>query len=493
MKQLIYQISALCGLFFYFTDCVGQTYPKVALAGDYPDPTIVRDGKDYYMTHSPFLNAPGLLIWHSTDLEHWEPVCRALPDVPGLGYAPDLVEYKGRFYIYFPASGTNYVIWADKITGPWSKPIDLKVGKIDPGHAVGEDGKRYLFSSGGNRIKLTDDGLATEGIMENVYTGWDFPKKWQTEGKWLESPKIIKHGEYFYLTCAEGGTAGPPTSHMVISARSKNINGPWENSPYNPIVHTYSADEPWWSKGHGTLIDDVNGNWWIVYHAYKKGFYTLGRYTLVEPIEWTKEGWFKLASRPSKKLSSKLQHSGFNLSDPFAGKDPGLQWTLWRQRNTLGVQLSNNSLYMEGKGTSPANGRILLCIPTDTSYRTEVTIATQPGSTGGLLLFYNDKAFTGITADTQQITFYDPSGITKTFPRSVAGPIRLRIDNHQEHCSFSLSDDGRNWRIVADNIVVSALQHNNYKGFLALRIGLFASGQAQVKFNDFSYSSNKAQ
>lgn len=32
-----------------------QEYPKVILPGDYPDPSILRDGKDYYMTHSPFL------------------------------------------------------------------------------------------------------------------------------------------------------------------------------------------------------------------------------------------------------------------------------------------------------------------------------------------------------------------------------------------------------------------------------------------------------
>ena len=37
-------------------------FPKVILAGDYPDPTILRDGKDYYMTHSPFYYAPGFLI-----------------------------------------------------------------------------------------------------------------------------------------------------------------------------------------------------------------------------------------------------------------------------------------------------------------------------------------------------------------------------------------------------------------------------------------------
>ena len=28
-------------------------FPRVILPGDYPDPTILRDGEDYYMTYSP--------------------------------------------------------------------------------------------------------------------------------------------------------------------------------------------------------------------------------------------------------------------------------------------------------------------------------------------------------------------------------------------------------------------------------------------------------
>ena len=67
-----------------------KDFPKVILAGDYPDPTILRDGKDYYMTHSPFYYAPGFLIWHSQDLEHWEPVCRAMAQWEGSAMAPDL-------------------------------------------------------------------------------------------------------------------------------------------------------------------------------------------------------------------------------------------------------------------------------------------------------------------------------------------------------------------------------------------------------------------
>lgn len=95
-------------------------------------------------------------------------------------------------------------------------------------------------------------------------------------------PKLTYRNGYYYLTSAQGGTAGLATSHMVVSARSKHITGPWENSPYNPVVHTYSAADDWWSKGHGTLVDDVDGNWWIFYHAYAKEYHTLGRSTLME-------------------------------------------------------------------------------------------------------------------------------------------------------------------------------------------------------------------
>jgi len=37
-------------------------------AGDYADPSILRDGNTYYMVHSSFEYYPGLLIWKSNDL-----------------------------------------------------------------------------------------------------------------------------------------------------------------------------------------------------------------------------------------------------------------------------------------------------------------------------------------------------------------------------------------------------------------------------------------
>ena len=58
--------------------------------------------------------------------------------------------------------------------------------------------------------------------------------------KAVEGLNVKKVGEYYYLFVAEGGTAGPPTSHMVVLARSKNIMGPWENAPSFKCNHPSS-------------------------------------------------------------------------------------------------------------------------------------------------------------------------------------------------------------------------------------------------------------
>jgi len=475
-------------LLFVFGTLSAIEYPHVILRGDYPDPSIVREGEDYYMTHSPFVYSPGFLIWHSKDLINWEPICRALTNHAGSAMAPDLVKYKNRFYIYYPAAGTNWVIWADYIRGPWSKPVDLKVTYIDPGHSVGEDGKRYLHLSGGHVVQLADDGLSVVGEVKEIYKGWDFPSHWITEGKWLESPKITKKGDYFYLTTAEGGTAGPATSHMVVSARSKSILGPWENSPYNPIVHTYSSDEQWWSKGHGTLIDDVNGNWWLVYHAYENGFYTLGRQTLIEPVQWTADGWFRSVKRatPIEPKGNPVKH-GMKLSDNFNGKELSLQWTSWYNYDAKTVALKNNSLYLSGKGNNPQDARLLLTTATDKSYETQVEVTLNEGSTGGLLLFYSEKAFAGISCDGKQFTIYENAEKQTSRPNNFGNHFFLKIRNTRNLCDILVSKDNQNWDTLQSGLDVSEMHHNKYLGFFALRIGLMAAGKSEVKFNDFRY------
>lgn len=483
MKKLLILILS-CFLF----GAKAQEFPKTILPGDYPDPSILRDGEDYYMTHSPFYYAPGFLIWHSRDLTHWEPVCRAIPEYSGSAMAPDLVKHNGRFYIYYPAAGTNWVSWADDIRGPWSKPVDLKIGGIDPGHLADAEGKRWLYTNNGWITPLTDDGLARTGESRKVYDGWTYPKQWETEGMYLESPKLTYHNGYYYMTSAQGGTAGPATSHMVTSARAKSPLGPWENSPYNPIVHTYSASDNWWSKGHGTLVDDVNGNWWIVYHAYANGYHTLGRFTLIEPVEWTADGWFHTKPTAIFPKSSKRTYKSMTLSDNFDEDKLGLQWTFWKEYALDALTIGEHSLRVEGKGNTPADGRLLLITPTDKNYQVETEVNVGRGNTAGLLLYYNEKAYAGVVSDGKTFTVYLNAETKRTIPNRIGKHFHIRLHNKGNRVNMQASLDGKQWEdLTSDAVDVSGMHHNNYGGFYALRPALASIGKGNAEFRRFRY------
>src|SRR6476620_8900755 len=83
------------------------TFLNPIVAGDHPDPTILKDGGDYYMTFSSFEAYPGLVIWHSRDLVNWAPIGPALSDPLGSVIASDLVKHAGKYYIYIPSGGIH--------------------------------------------------------------------------------------------------------------------------------------------------------------------------------------------------------------------------------------------------------------------------------------------------------------------------------------------------------------------------------------------------
>jgi len=478
-------------------------YLNPIVPGDHPDPTILKDGKDYYMTFSSFSSYPGIVIWHSRDLVNWVPVGPALRKNIGSIWALDLTKFDGRYFIYIPAIAKGggfkiYAIWADRIAGPWSDPIDVGIaGCIDPGHIVGEDGKRYLFVNGIRKVQLTDDGLRAAGPIEHAYSPWRYPDDWVVESFAPEGPKLLRHGSYYYLVTAVGGTAGPPTGHMIIAARSKSIHGPWEHCPHNPIVRTRSADEAWWSRGHGTPVEGPGGDWWIVYHGYENGFRTLGRQTLLEPIEWTADGWFRakggdLSTPLLKPSGGTAVASGLALSDDFSRDRLGVQWSFHdpapneMERATMG----RGGLLIAGSGTSPTDSSPLTCTVDDRAYEAEVTIDLEGDAEGGLLLFYNPKAYVGIGFDGHDIKTFaqaeEQPWMRQPYPRR---SIRMKVTNDDQIVTFRYSGDGgKSWSLVDLRMEVSGLNHNVFGGFLSLKLGIYSAGKGAIRLHDFRYS-----
>ena len=112
---------AISGLTFQFrslAQAAERIYRNPIMGGDHPDASPIRVGNDFYLTHSSFDYAPGLLIWHSSDLVNWRPVSAALRGYYGSVWAPYLCEYEKRFYIYFPANNRLLVV-LPSIPGPF--------------------------------------------------------------------------------------------------------------------------------------------------------------------------------------------------------------------------------------------------------------------------------------------------------------------------------------------------------------------------------------
>src|SRR5581483_8565906 len=87
------------------------------------------------------------------------------------------------------------------------------------------------------------------------------------EGKVVEGGDILRHGDFFYLFYAGGACCGRQCNYGVGVARAKDLLGPWEKNPANPIA---TENQEWTCPGHGTIAQGPDGSDYLLYHAYSR-------------------------------------------------------------------------------------------------------------------------------------------------------------------------------------------------------------------------------
>jgi xylan 1,4-beta-xylosidase len=295
-----------------------RTYSNPVQRGFFPDPSVVRVGEDYYMVNSTFQYFPAIAISHSRDMVHWELIGHAITNPDDLDlqdirdshgiWAPDISYDNGKFIIMatlrLNADGKRnnnvmrrqLVMTSERPEGPYSRPACLEVDSIDPSHFVDDDGKHYMVISPGiNLVPLSDDCTRVVGDVIPVWQG--------TGERCPEGPHILRHGEYYYAILAEGGTG---YGHGINVGRSRNLFGPYEASPYNPLMRQTDPQAPIQRTGHGKLIETHNGDWWVYYLMGRpnQGHYTtIGRETGMDPVTWLPDGWFVINDRKGPSLT----------------------------------------------------------------------------------------------------------------------------------------------------------------------------------------------
>jgi xylan 1,4-beta-xylosidase len=287
------------------------------LPGYFPDPSIERVGDRYWLVNSTFAHYPGIPIHESRDLVHWRLVGHALSDPNKLKFdgrdisrgvfAPSIHHHDGTFYVIntLVDAGGNFFVTARDPKGPWSDPVWLpEVEGIDPSFFFDDDGKAYILNNGGPEGKPLYDGhraiwmqqfdLTTQKVTGArrvlVNGGADFAK----QPIWIEGPHLYRIDGWYYLMCAEGGT-GPGHSEVIF--RSRDVWGPYEPNPRNPILTQRDLPanraNPVSNAGHADLVQAPDKSWWAVFLAsrpYQGDRYNTGRETWLLPVRW-QDGW----------------------------------------------------------------------------------------------------------------------------------------------------------------------------------------------------------
>lgn len=416
------------------------------LRGFHPDPCICKAKNKYYLITSTFEWLPGVSLYESEDLVNWKSKggilqflnLEGIPDSAGI-WAPALSYDNGRFYLIYTVCKQidgyfkdieNYVITAEHIEGPWSEPMFVNASGFDPS-MYHENGKHYVVNPQWDSRPLEGHQKFNGLILQE----FDFEKGMVGEAKvvyhgsgWgsAEGPHLMKKDEYYYILAAEGGTG---RHHSVCVARAKNIWGPYEVSPYTPMITAWEQDTELKKSGHGNLVETDLGEWYLVHlcgcYLDKQNVCVLGRETAIQKVEWT-DGWPHLAdgtcipreyvgimtnsteateqSNQSYKIDwEKMYQANEGLPEPKFSEQlcremEEQEWLSLRTNLKEKIEVKADGLYLKGGASLTSTFSQKMIARRLESVNTEVTtnLKFRPyhyAQTAGLSCYYNTKVF----------------------------------------------------------------------------------------------------
>jgi len=509
-----------------------QTLRNPVIGGYHPDPSVTRVGDYFYLVNSSFHYFPGVPIYRSSDLVHWQQIGNVLSrggQLPlkdassWLGiYAPTLRYSNGVWYMITTnvGNGGNFMVTAANPEGPWSEPLWLSQQGIDPSLYF-EDGKCYMVSNPDGAITLCEIDPTTGRQLSESRAVWH-----GTGGRYPEGPHIYNKDGWYYLLISEGGTE---LAHRLTIARSRDIWGPYESNPDNPILtncRVEGQDKQIQGTGHGDLVQAGDGSWWMVFLAYRNfggSYHHLGRETYLAPVEWPEGGWpivnggnpidtlmtvtHLLPQSEQTTAPKSLVYDFAQISS--AGKGMPQEWLYIQNPDSTKYRLTDNGLRLYGSKSSLSENKQ----PTYIGIRQEsaaITVSTELSAEG---LQAGDEA--GIAVYQIHDGHFDlfvrrsNSGQMETVLRyrvkSLGNEERV-VPIGQGKVKLTITSDGGRYHFFVDqekgigagktdmtelgSFETSLVSTEVVGGFTGVTIGMFATGSGHADFLNFAYTEN---
>ena len=484
-------------------------YKNPVVKGFYPDPSVCFFEGKYYMVCSSFQYFPGVPLFESSDLVNWEQIgyvltrsSQVMLDKVGSSggvFAPTIRCNGGRFYVVTTNDTTheNFYIYTDDIRGDWSEPVTVDQGGIDPSLYF-EDGRTYFISNG-------SDAHGDSGVVQceiDIASGRKLCESkciWHgSGGRYLESPHMYRIGSYYYLMAAEGGTE---YGHMITYARSRNIWGPFDNYPGNPVL-TNRNKAPYVIQGigHGDLIQDGNGDWHILSLGFRQihmwqTYHHLGREVFLTPVRFGKNGWFTAGNDGTTDESYEIigNFKQAPLGEfTFSNTDWNIHWCYLRKPTLSNYILSDDRVVLHGTKISlfeVDSPSFIALRQRDFSFELTVNVRIDDGE-GGITVYHTENEHYDLALRKNE------AGYEAVLKLNVGG-IR------HEQAVLPLSSDRASFAVVADafgyNFYVIENSTRKYMGygqtkllssevcggFTGVMLGLYAVGNNSAVFEEF--------
>ncbi|MCT4543213.1 MAG: glycoside hydrolase family 43 protein [Vallitalea sp.] len=525
-----------------------KKFKNPIIAGFYPDPSICRVGDDYYLVNSTFEYFPAIPVWHSKDLVHWEQISNAIDreeqelgldrvNLSGGVQACTIRYYNGVFYITstsvgkeWPRLDYNFIITATDPRGPWSKVHYIQNAPgIDSSLFFDDDGKAYFHAN--QQKDIADDksdaeiwvqeiDLDTFELIGEKHVLWD-----GCGGIYPEGPHIYKKNGYYYLLIAEGGTGH---WHTVTMARSKNIFGPYESNPRNPLLTHKNLDirYPIQNVGHADIIETQNGEWYMVclgsrpkgkYDDLRKvpyscgGYYAnLGRETFLVPMVW-EDDFGPIVSPETGKVEEEYTvpdlpeyKVSVQSCSHFESDELELFWNTIRNEKKDFYSLSDRKGYLRLKmlpGNIVADDKVSFLARRQTSWyftaSTKMELKLHENAEqAGICSYFNYKANMRLFLEKENDKTY--LKLIKRFKEQdtlinkieiASNCIYLKIDGNEQEYTFYYGYKSNQWiefGTITDGEILSSYASEGHTGTY---VGIFASSDGKISDNyaDFGY------
>lgn len=480
-------------------------YENPILPGFNPDPSICRVGGDYYLVTSSFEYFPGLPVYHSRDLLNWTqigncidrpgmlPMAEAQPDM-GI-WAPTIRYHAGRFYVTAKEKTFgNFIISATDPAGPWTDPVRVDIGGINPS-LLFDGGKAYYCTNHRTVaekecISMVEVDPDTGELLSPICAIWHGMTGWKP--RYLEAPHVYHIGEWYYVIAAEGGTG---YEHTITCARSRSIRGPYENCPHLLLTNVPVGDTGVACSGHGDLVQAADGSWWCVHLGTRPddAWYShMGRETFLLPVSW-QDGWPVIADgrsricmdaplwHPQKRPESwtadlsRLQPEWLFLREPVCGH---------YRFSPEGLTLTPSRTKISQDAGSPT---MLLIRPLDVRCTVEVCMDFAPreeGDEAGVTMYLSSQGY--ICLSIRRTGGRDVLTVTRSMggPRPMdvpapAGPCIFRIVAGKETYQLSVTGaDGVDRPVVTIPVLSRAQAGKCFTGTL---LGVYAQSEAETE------------